>query len=152
MELNGLLHNVFREYVGEVHRMHEEAAANRKKVKDIMLDVIGGVRLDDTVSDRIDEGLNDLLRTFGSKDDFEADLDLVIKTREKFEACIANFCKAAGISTIKMKHCTLCGEPVEGRGTACSACIAKNGGKKCPACGTVIQATSGFCTECGGKL
>ena len=149
-ELQDILHDVFKLYVGEIHRKHEEEEANRKKVKDIMLDALqgGNISIDDRSSGRMEEGLNDLLHYFKPEEAFDKSLKRVTAIREKFMTCLVKFCEAHGLVVRKPRYCVKCRGIVEGRGSVCDNCKDKT----CTKCGKVFPATSQFCTSCGGTL
>jgi hypothetical protein len=152
VELKGMLHNVFKQYVGKIHEDYNEKAAKRKEVKTLLLNALegGNIGLDDT-SSKLEDGLNKLLRYFQSSEDLAKQLERVKVTREKFMACLDNFCDNMGIARKENQFCINCGEPIEGGKTLCKKCSDLTV-KICSHCGKEAGAKNSFCTECGSRL
>ena len=156
-DLKGMLHDVFKQYVGKVHEDDEEKNTKRKEVKTLLLNALesGNIGLDDT-SSKLEEGLNKLLRYFQSKEDLDKRIQRVTVTRDKFMACLDNFCDAMGIERKEERFCTSCGEPIEGNKALCKKCSASetrtNEARICPGCGKKAAKKDIFCVECGERL
>jgi len=148
-ELKGLLHDVFKQYVGKVHDDDEEKNTKRKEVKTLLLNALegGNIGLDDT-SNKLEEGLNKLLRYFQSSEDLTKRLERVTMTRDKFMTCLNNFCDNMGIERKEKSFCKECGEPIEGEKDLCEKCARLI----CSNCGRKAKANDIFCSECGNKL
>jgi predicted nucleic acid-binding Zn ribbon protein len=95
--------------------------------------------------------LNKLLRYFQSSEDLAKQIERVTVTRDKFMACLDNFCDKMKIERKESKFCVNCGEPIESGKTLCVKCSAVNA-NICPICGTKVKAKDVFCMVCGRKL
>jgi len=151
-ELKEMLHGVFKQYVGKVHDDDEEKKAKRKEVKTLLLNALegGNIGLDDT-SSKLEEGLNKLLRYFQSKEELDKRIQLVTMRRDKFMACLDNFCDKMGVERKEARFCMNCGEPVEGNKTLCKKCSTSEE-RFCPSCGKKAGKKDIFCAECGKRL
>jgi GTP-binding protein EngB required for normal cell division len=122
-ELKKILHDVFKEYVGEVHRDHEEKETKRKEVKTLLLNALegGSIGLDDA-SSKLEDGLNNLLRYFNSKEDLNKRLERVRNIRDKFLDCLNRFCDEAGIDRKETRFCVNCGKQMAAEALFCTEC------------------------------
>jgi len=147
-ELEKMLHDVFKQYVGKVHEDHEEKETKRKEVKTLLLNALesGNIGLDDT-SSKLEEGLNKLLRYFQSKEDLDKRIQRVTMIRDKFMTCLDNFCDNMGIERKEVRFCTNCGEQIEGNKNLCIKCSSV-----CSSCGKKASKKDIFCTGCGKRL
>jgi hypothetical protein len=151
-ELKGMIHNVFKQYIGKIHEDYDEKAAKRKEVKTLLLRALegGNIGLDDS-SNKLEDGLNKLLRYFQSSEDLAKQIERVTVTRDKFMTCLDNFCDNMGIERKESSFCMNCGELIENGKTLCVKCSAVNA-NICPYCGTKGKEKDVFCMECGNII
>ncbi|MCL2232129.1 MAG: dynamin family protein [Treponema sp.] len=102
-ELNKTLHEVFKRYIEEVHAKDDEEKLIREKVKKIMWAASEVISSDDSVSGRIEEGLNYLFNYFNPKKKDER-LKIIRETRGNFFACLKKFCQAHGLNIDKTPY------------------------------------------------
>jgi len=110
VELKGMLHDIFKQYVGKVQEDHEERDTKRKEIKTLLLNSLGVVDLDDT-SNKLEKGLKKLERYFQSDEDLNKRIQRVTMIRDKFTACLDNFCDDMGIERKEVRFCKNCGKP-----------------------------------------
>jgi hypothetical protein len=147
-----MIHNVFKQYIGKIHEDYDEKSTKRKEVKTLLLSALegGNIGLDDT-SNKLEDGLNKLLRYFQSSEDLAKQIERVTVTRDKFMACLDNFCDKMKIERKESKFFMNCGEPIESGKTLCVKCSAVNA-NICPYCGTKGKEKDVFCMECGRRI
>jgi ribosomal protein L40E len=155
IELKGILHGVFKDYVGEIHQSHEEKEIKRQEVKTLLGHALasGSIELDDA-SNKLEEGLNNLVHYFHTKEDLSVRLQRVRDIRDKFLNCLDRFCDDAGVDRTVLPYCTNCGALLKPGEKVCSQCSGSPGEteKICPKCGKKLPAKAVFCTECGTRL
>jgi len=154
-KLKGILYDVFKDYIGEIHRDSEERETNRWEVMNLRLGAFGSGRIGiDDSSSKLEDGLNSLLRYFKSKENLEERIARVRNLRDRFLSCLDKFCDNMGIEHKKVEYCTNCRGKLSGRGKSCPHCgiLFDGTGKICPKCHKKLPIDSIFCYYCGKQL
>jgi GTPase Era involved in 16S rRNA processing len=148
------IHEIFKDYVQMIHTDFDEKNEKRRAVKRLLLSALesGAIGVDEA-SNRLEEGLNDLLKYFQTEETKEKRLSRASELRDAFGQCIHDFCEAAGIEHEENVYCSHCGAVMSANEEICPHCntLATGENKKCPSCGTILALDDIFCTECGTK-
>jgi len=150
VQLKGILHNVFKEYVEKLDERYKRHSKVRRAIQSIELDVLENIEIDSDAQDKIQDGLGGLKSddSLITEEKYKKDLAAITKTRDGFMKCLKNFCISMEMECTDPKFCTECGEPFEGSGDICPQCVKKVCGK----CGALGKASNTFCENCGAKL
>jgi GTPase SAR1 family protein len=97
-ELTCILDGVFQEYTDEIKRDDKEKETKRKEIQTLLLDAFEGGKIGfDEVSNKLEEGLNDLISYFRPQKQKER-IERVEGIHEKFGTCLDDFCEEMGIA------------------------------------------------------
>jgi GTPase SAR1 family protein len=122
-ELTTILHDVFSEYITEIHRDYNEKETKRKEVMSLLLKAFAGgsIGMDESTSE-LEDGLNGLVKYFQSKEDLEKRLQRVKNLRESFVNCLNKFCEEMGVERTEYVFCTNCGKKLKKEAEFCTEC------------------------------
>ena len=92
------LNSVFKRYEIEINYDDKQRKEKRLKIQNMLLEGLkkGNISADSTIENKLEDGLNELMRFFKSKDKDES-LNLLKNTKEHFFNCFDEFCKSMNI-------------------------------------------------------
>lgn len=103
-ELSGMLLYVFKSYENEINRDYNEKDKKSKEVKKLRLQTLKEIDIDNTSN--IERDLNKLERDLKPSEDLATRLGRVTVIKDKFAACLDNFCDSMGIDRNKLSEIT----------------------------------------------
>jgi GTP-binding protein EngB required for normal cell division len=129
-EIKDKIYNVFKKYIIQIDDDHKDMQRKRKLVNKLLWDAFENriIGIDETeASNKFEEGLNELLHCFETKEEKEKHIQRVVYLRKKFLDCFNNFCDSMNIAKNEKKYCTYCGNQIEAKHNFCTQCGKKLG-------------------------
>ena len=155
-DLKKTLSDVFADYIKAIVEKYNWANTKRKEIKSIKLDALENGNIGFDENDKLEESLNDLMKSFKLEGTVDDAVKNVRDIRDRFVTCLDDFCEKIGIPKIEKYFCKSCGGEILGDGMLCEKCADKNARGnatvKCPKCWKDQPGGVKFCSGCGGAM